>query len=81
MTPADPTIALFEFHSDGRLRVHKKDPDGSTKVIDYGLTPVGELLLTVTANPGGSGILTPDGMHDPNQKKGAYFTMEVRRIF
>lgn len=78
--PADPTSFTIDFHSSGRLVIRRRMPDGSLKVEEFPNTPQGTLLV-LTANPGGSGLLDSEGKHDLTMRAGAYFRIEVQRLY
>lgn len=81
MKPGDPTVAVLEFHSSGKMRIQCTTPDGTLRTFDYDHTEPDKPLVVMSANPGGSGLLDSEGMHDRSERKGAYFEIEVRRVF
>ncbi len=80
--PADPTHFTIEFHSDGRMIFTRTNADGGQERTEWRTTPetLGNLLV-ITANPGG--VQTFDGTHERGRrvKQGAFFEMEIRRLY
>lgn len=82
--PADPTRVELAFFSDGHMEVTRTAPDGQKLTTRYLSTESGAVagyLLGITANPGGPP--SEDGTHlrGLEMRKGAFFTVDIRRIF
>lgn len=81
MKPADPTRVELAFHSDGRFEVTRTKPDGMKLTETYAGSSAG-LLMVLTANPGGDGMLDANGAHVIHLNgTGAYFRLMLERIY